>query len=290
MGAFTGPVASAAWILARAAAYLPSALTATVLFGNAVHALTRPGESPAKVTDFSASDGTEKACRAIDALDGELGLSRPGTARLLVIVSDAQFVGDGEPAGAQQRITRLARAGCGVIILAPKGYASTCTLHRLPGHRGRRPRRRHRRHRPRRHPRPHRLTPARREGRAAAPPGTRNEKEKTVNDDRITYRQLGQLIDGRDRPAAHAIENAARGVNAAEQAIRQTAAMIRAKLGEIEQRLDHGLSLNDLGELQRMPADLDRAVTLRQHHWQVLGALLTEAELASLQPAAPTAP
>jgi hypothetical protein len=111
------------------------------------------------------------------------------------------------------------------------------------------------------------------------------KKEKTVNDDRITCRQLGQLIDGRDRPAAHAIENAARGVNAAEQAIRQNAAMIRAKLGEIEQRLDHGLSLNDLGELHRMPADLDRAVTLRQHHWQVLGALLTEAELASLQPA-----
>jgi hypothetical protein len=32
-------------------------------------------------------------------------------------------------------------------------------------------------------------------------------------------------------------------------------------------------------------ADLDRAITLRQHHWQVLGALLTETELTSLQPA-----
>jgi hypothetical protein len=84
-----------------------------------------------------------------------------------------------------------------------------------------------------------------------------------VNDDRITSRQLGQLTDGRDRPAAHAIENAARGLNAAEQAIRHTAAMIRANLGETGQRLDHGLSLNDLGELQRMPAGLDRAVTLR---------------------------
>ena len=145
------------------------------------------------------------------------------------------------------------------------------------------------RRRPRRHPRPQRLAPP--PGGAQAPlPAPGMKKEKTVNDDRITYRQLGQLIDGRDRPAAHAIENAARGVNAAEQAIRQNAAMIRAKLGEIEQRLDHGLSLNDLGELQRMPADLDRAVTLRQHHWQVLGALLTEAELDSLQPAAPPAP
>ena len=105
------------------------------------------------------------------------------------------------------------------------------------------------------------------------------------DDDRITHRQLGRLTDGRDQPAAHAIENAARGLNAAESAIRQTAAMIRAKLAEIDQRLDHGLSLNDLGELQRTPADLDRAVTLRQHHWKVLGALLTEAELDSLRPA-----
>ena len=66
--------------------------------------------------------------------------------------------------------------------------------------------------------------------------------------------------------------------------------MIRAKLAEIEQRLDHGLNLHELGELQRMPADLDQAVILRQQHWQVLDALLTEAELASLQPAAPPAP
>lgn len=110
-----------------------------------------------------------------------------------------------------------------------------------------------------------------------------------MNQDRITYGQLSQLIDGRDRPAAHAIDTAARGVNATEHAIRELTGMIRAKLTEIEQRLDHGLSLNDLGELHRMPADLDRAITLRQHHWQVLGALLTQAEVTSLQPAAPPA-
>jgi hypothetical protein len=104
--------------------------------------------------------------------------------------------------------------------------------------------------------------------------------------DRIPYHQLSQLTGGRDRPAAHAIDNAARGVNATEHAIRQLTGMIRAQLTDIEQRLDHGLSLNDLGELQRMPADLDRAITLRQHHWQVLGALLTETEITSLQPAA----
>ena len=88
MRAFTGPVASAAWILARAASALPGATTATVLYGEQVHALTHPGQAPARVTDFAAPDGTEQLCRAIDALDGALGLSRPGAARLLAIVSD----------------------------------------------------------------------------------------------------------------------------------------------------------------------------------------------------------
>jgi hypothetical protein len=126
MGAFTGPVASAAWILARAAGHLPSARTASVLFGKGVYALTRPGETPTKVTDFTATASSESACRAIDALDGALDLATPGTARLLVIVSDTMFVAPGEPAGAQQRITRLHRAGCGVIILTPRGYAGIC--------------------------------------------------------------------------------------------------------------------------------------------------------------------
>ena len=119
---FTGPVASAAWILARAAGQIPSAATATVLYGEDVHALTWPGQTPARVTDFGACDPTERFCRAIDALDGELGLSRPGNARLLAIVSDTAYT-DQEIEDGQRRITRLARTGCGVIILRPEhGY------------------------------------------------------------------------------------------------------------------------------------------------------------------------
>jgi hypothetical protein len=119
MGAFTGPVASATWMLARAASALPGATTATVLFGDDVHALSHPGHSPARVTDFAAADGTEQLCRAIDALDGALGLSQPGAARLLVIVSDMILVAAGESPGARRRISRLAKTGCGVIILRP---------------------------------------------------------------------------------------------------------------------------------------------------------------------------
>jgi hypothetical protein len=107
---------------------------------------------------------------------------------------------------------------------------------------------------------------------------------------RISWTQLGTLIDGRDRPAARAIEEAVQGVNTTEQTIRATTAMIRARLTEIDQNLDHGRSLNPLGELHRMPGDLDRAIALRQAHWQVLGALLTSTELASLQPAPPADP
>jgi hypothetical protein len=118
MEEFTGPVASAAWILARAAAALPAATTATVLYGEQVHPLTHPGHAPARVTDFAAPDGTEQLCKAIDALDGALGLSQPGTARLLAIVSDTYHT-EPEIAGGQRRITRLAKTGCGVIILQP---------------------------------------------------------------------------------------------------------------------------------------------------------------------------
>ena len=84
----------------------------------AVDYLTHPGRAPTRVTDFAAPDGTEQLCRAIDALDGALGLSSPGTARLLAIVSDTHYT-EPEIAGGQRRITRLAKTGCGVIILQP---------------------------------------------------------------------------------------------------------------------------------------------------------------------------
>ena len=58
--------------------------------------------------------------QAFDALDDALDLSRPGAARLLVIVSDGAYTED-ERAGGQQRITRLARSGCGIFWLAPDG-------------------------------------------------------------------------------------------------------------------------------------------------------------------------
>jgi hypothetical protein len=118
MTAFAGPVASAAWITSRAATLITGTRTATLTYGERVRAVTRPGHAPVGVTQFTATDSTEMFCQAIDALDYALDLSRPGTARLLIIVSDGQYT-SAELRDGQQRITRLAASGCGILWLAP---------------------------------------------------------------------------------------------------------------------------------------------------------------------------
>lgn len=124
MGAFAGPVASTAWIMANAAAQTPvPADTATVIFGAHVRPITRPGTTPKAVTEFAARDDWEAIDTAIDALDGALGLSHPGAARLLVIVSDG-FVPDPLRRNAQRLVDRLRATGCAVLWLAPHGYST----------------------------------------------------------------------------------------------------------------------------------------------------------------------
>jgi uncharacterized protein with von Willebrand factor type A (vWA) domain len=119
MAFFAGPVASAAWILARAAHLAPiPATTATVIFGHTVRPVTHPGTTPAEVTEFEANDNWENIPTAIDALDHALGLSRPDAARLLVIVSDGCFAEDPRRDG-QQRLDRLVASGCAVLWLSP---------------------------------------------------------------------------------------------------------------------------------------------------------------------------
>ncbi|MFQ6327061.1 VWA domain-containing protein [Nocardia sp. CWNU-33] len=119
MREFAAPVASAAWIIARAAelATMPAA-TATVTWGNSVAPITYPGTAPARVTDFNCPDGDHEIDTAIEALDGALGLARPGATRLLVIISDGRFSG-GNRNRAQKRLDALRAAGCAVLWLAP---------------------------------------------------------------------------------------------------------------------------------------------------------------------------
>ncbi|MFC5188114.1 hypothetical protein [Actinomadura harenae] len=117
MQALADPVASAAWILARAAAHVPDAQSATVIFGTRVRPVTSPGVTPARVAEFTARDSQHRFAEAVDALDGIMDLSRTGAARLLIVVSDGIFPA-AERALGRDRIARLTAAGCAVLWLA----------------------------------------------------------------------------------------------------------------------------------------------------------------------------
>ncbi|SDJ01681.1 hypothetical protein SAMN05192558_104104 [Actinokineospora alba] len=127
-------VASAAWILADAARHttVPTQ-TASVIFGNKVRPITRPGKAPTAVTEFNANDNWEDVPTAIDALDGALGLSTPGAARLLVIVSDGDFRALPRRDG-QRKLDRLRATGCAVLWLTIRATDTPLdgtTQHRL---------------------------------------------------------------------------------------------------------------------------------------------------------------
>ncbi|MFG3037117.1 hypothetical protein ACGFYZ_09460 [Streptomyces sp. NPDC048330] len=129
MRAACAPVASAAWIVARAAALTdPDSLTATIAYDRHLTALTRPTHrAPERVTTFEANGGAHNLGDAIDALDHGLALSLPGAGRLLVIVTDAQYTSD-ETAAAVTRVKQLTNAGCAVLQLT-----LTARSRHLPG-------------------------------------------------------------------------------------------------------------------------------------------------------------
>lgn len=134
MGWARAHVASAAWILAEAAHHTRvPADTASVIFGHHVRPLTRPGKRPAEVTEFDSRDNWEDIPTAIDALDGALGLSRPGAARLLVVVSDGRFRNQPRRDG-QRKLDRLRATGCAVLWLTTSDHDTPldgATVHRL---------------------------------------------------------------------------------------------------------------------------------------------------------------
>lgn len=117
MGYQRRPVASTAWILAHAGARATVPVTtATVIYGAHVRPITHPGTVPDLVTEFEADDGSHDIAAAAAALDGALGLSHPGAARLLVVVSDGHYDYDERAAGRQQ-VDRLRASGCAVLWL-----------------------------------------------------------------------------------------------------------------------------------------------------------------------------
>ncbi|GAA2975807.1 vWA domain-containing protein [Actinokineospora diospyrosa] len=134
MGHLRKAVASTAWILAHGGRHATvDVTTATVIFGRAVRPITHPGAHPAHVNEFAANDGCHAIATAADALDGALGLSRPGAARLLVIISDGHFDTDEQRDG-KKRIDRLRASGCAVLWLTTNEHDQPfngVTVHQL---------------------------------------------------------------------------------------------------------------------------------------------------------------
>ncbi|MEU8075981.1 VWA domain-containing protein [Catellatospora citrea] len=117
MSAYAPQVSSLAWIIAQASHSL-DAKTATVTFGPAATPLTYPGQAHPAVHELQTTGGTGYFDLAVLALDGALGLSRPGAARLLAIISD----GDIDDLRAVRRsLHRITQAGAAVLWLTPPG-------------------------------------------------------------------------------------------------------------------------------------------------------------------------
>ncbi|TGB00867.1 hypothetical protein [Streptomyces sp. MZ04] len=112
------PIASAAWILARATALTdPDSSAATVAYDHFLTAITAPGRTPDRVAEFTADGFGHSLAETTDALSAGLGLTQPGRGRLLVIASDGYYAPD-EAARAADRIKTLTRTGCAVLWLA----------------------------------------------------------------------------------------------------------------------------------------------------------------------------
>jgi hypothetical protein len=109
---------SGAWALARATAMIPDATVAMASFGGRPFGIIRPNEKVAKVPKLVADSSTYHFNDAVRAVEGTLDLTRPGSARLLVLLSDFDL-SDGRD---DLMLTRLTKSGCRVLaVITPGG-------------------------------------------------------------------------------------------------------------------------------------------------------------------------
>lgn len=113
MDQVSGVVASCMWAFAHAVTYVQGR-SASVVFGNRVRPVVRPGAPPTKVTTLLNNSGSHDIKGGIEALDGILNLSMGRGVRMLVVVSDGHFEAH-QLAAAEKKVGRLVRRG--VIVL-----------------------------------------------------------------------------------------------------------------------------------------------------------------------------
>jgi len=109
------PLARTSWVVAQATKRVQGK-SASVTFSDAVNPITAPGEVPTNIREYCADGPHEQCAHAIAALDGALNLTHARGARLLVVITDAHLVLNGETDRVQKYVTRLANAGVAVVF------------------------------------------------------------------------------------------------------------------------------------------------------------------------------
>lgn len=95
-----------------------------------------------------------------------------------------------------------------------------------------------------------------------------------MREQRISARDRDLLIDGKDRNVAHVIDNLVRQINFAEENIRDGIDAIERRCQDVRVMLDQGRILNELGEFQSQPRDVDRNIALLGQAQQNLAAII----------------
>lgn len=113
------PMAVTAWVMSEAVRRVQGR-GAMVYYGNDVFPTLKPGQHLDKVNVYSAEDGTEKFDKAFRSLDGGLNLLNGTGARMVVVVSDGNYVQEEQRAVVKWlRACRI--AGVGVLWIGFPG-------------------------------------------------------------------------------------------------------------------------------------------------------------------------
>lgn len=122
---------SGAWALAKAANDIPGAKVAMVTFGNDVHCIIKPQTRIGKVPVISANAGTYYFIDSLRAIEGELDLTSPGAARLVVILTDGQFA-EHDLRYRDTALRRLTEHGVKILWMVTD-YGTSYVPEKMPG-------------------------------------------------------------------------------------------------------------------------------------------------------------
>ena len=131
-GGAANAAVSGAWSLAKAAVDIPGAQVAMVSFGDDVHAIIKPSTRVDEVPMISAHAGTRHFLAAVKAVEGQLNLTRPGSARLLVILTDGQFASTVDQSGRDAAMKRLTSHGVKILWVDTDGQGMDLPA-KMPG-------------------------------------------------------------------------------------------------------------------------------------------------------------